>query len=142
MPSLSINNDHGKTFTGSLATITAMGTPTYSVSAINAVYSFAPSIALTISDTSLLDSTTAGQGSGIILSGSVVNKTTKTKENFSHELPVLAVVGNMLLTVFNLPFTSIGLTNPSSGDELSINFNYSLQGAYTQGIIKANITVT
>ncbi len=87
MPSLSINNDHGKTFTGSLATITAMGTPTYSVSAINAVYRFAPSIALIISDTSFLASTTPGQGSGIILSGSVLNKTTKTKENFFSRAP-------------------------------------------------------
>lgn len=119
-----------------------MGTPTYSVSSINAAYALLASIGLTVSDTSLLNSVVAGQGSGVILSGAVVNTTAKTKDYFSIELTVLAVVGNMLLTSFNLPFTDIGLTNPTSGDTLVMSFNYSLPGAYTSSILKVTTTIS
>ena len=142
MPSLSINNDHGKTFTGSLATMTPLGSPTYSASSVNGLYYLNLSIALTLSDSSVLASTTAGQPSGIILSGVVLNKTSKTKEFFSVSMPVLAVVGNMFLTAFNLPFTSIGLSNATAGDELVLTFNYTLQGAYTSSVVRGDLLLS
>lgn len=131
-----------KTVLEGLETITPMGAPTYSVSSINAAYTLLASIGLTVSDTSLLNSVVAGQGSGVILSGAVVNTTAKTKDYFSIELTVLAVVGNMLLASFNLPFTDIGLTNPTSGDTLVMSFNYSLPGAYTSSILKVTTTIS
>ena len=131
-----------KTILESLETISPMGTPTYSVSSINGIYSLLASIGLTVSDTSLLNSVVAGQGSGVILSGAVVNTTAKTKDYFSIELIVLAVVDNMLLASFNLPFTDIGLINPTSGDTLVMSFNYSLPGAYTSSILKITTTIS
>ncbi len=107
--------------------MTPLGSPTYSASSVNGLYYLNLSIALTLSDTSVLASTTAGQSSGIILSGVVLNKTSKTKEFFSVSMPVLAVVGTMFLSAFNLPFTSMGLSNASTGDELVLTFNYTLQ---------------
>ena len=54
MPSLSINNDHGKTFTGSLATMSTVGTPTVGTFSSNGVYSITPALVVSLSDTTLL----------------------------------------------------------------------------------------
>ena len=80
MPSLSINNDHGKSFTGSLVGMEPIGAPTFGASSVNGVYHLSLSFGLTIPDMSILSSNTPGQSSGIILSGTVKNKTAKTKE--------------------------------------------------------------
>tara|TARA_B100002019_G_C21254787_1_gene593206 strand:- start:1067 stop:1495 length:429 start_codon:yes stop_codon:yes gene_type:complete len=131
MPSNSINNDHGKPFTGALATIENVGPPSMGASSSNGVYTLIPALVVTLSDTSLLSSTTMGQPSGIILSGSVVNVTQKIKERFNYHLPVLAVVGNTVLLSGAATMANLGLTNGSSGDQLKMRFNYTLPGAYT-----------
>tara|TARA_Y100001937_G_C7062308_1_gene304319 strand:+ start:313 stop:741 length:429 start_codon:yes stop_codon:yes gene_type:complete len=142
MPSLSINNDHGKSFTGSLVGMEPIGAPTFGASSVNGVYHLSLSFGLTIPDMSILSSNTPGQSSGIILSGTVKNKTAKTKETLSVDLPVLAIFGSMFISAFTLPFTSIGLSNPSPGDDLVVSLNYSAQGAYTSSVIRVNLLLS
>lgn len=142
MPSLSINNDHGKTFTGSLATMATVGTPSVGTFSTNGVYSLIPAVVTTLSDTALLSSTTQGQPSGIILSGSVFNVTQGTKERFNYNLPIAAVVGTTVLLSGSATMTDMGLTNASSGDVLKLRFNYTLPGAYTSSITSFSLTLS
>ena len=139
MPSNSINNDHGKSFTRSLATISTVGTPTLAASSINGIYSFVTAIVLSLSNTTLLSSTTMGQPSGIILSGEVFNVTQRKKEKFSFELPMLAVVGSNVLVSSNSTMTSMGLSNGSPGDQLLLRFSYTLPGAYTSSVTSVTL---
>tara|TARA_Y100000816_G_C26019934_1_gene533570 strand:+ start:108 stop:536 length:429 start_codon:yes stop_codon:yes gene_type:complete len=134
MPSNSINNDHGKSFTRSLATISTVGSPTLSATSINGIYNIVTAMVLSLSNTSLLSSTTMGQPSGIILSGEVFNITQRKKEKFSFEMPMLAVVGSNVLLSSNTPMTSMGLSNGSSGDQIICRFSYTLPGAYTSSV--------
>lgn len=131
MPSLSINNDHGKSFTRGLATMEAYGAPAVAISSSNGIYTFGPAVAVTLSDTSLLSSQVAFQPSGIILSGMFKNQTSKKKERFNFELNVLAVFGNIVLLSGSSTVSSMGVTNPSQGDIVEIGFIYTLDGAYT-----------
>ena len=131
MPSLSINNDHGRSFTRGLATIEQTGVPVFSISSSNGVYSAAPSLAIILSDTSLLSSQVFGQPSGVFLSGMFKNLTTKKKERFNFELVFFAAVGNMVLMSGSPTFAQLGVTNPSSGDVIQTEFVYTLDGAYT-----------
>ena len=131
MPSLSINNDHGKSFTKGLATIEAYGGAAVSISSSNNIYTIAPSVAVTLSDTSLLSSQVAFQPSGIILSGMFRNVTTKEKKPFSYEMTLFAIVGNIVLLGGNSTLAAMGVTNPSQGDTIQLEFVYTLDGAYT-----------
>jgi len=130
MPSLSINNGHGKSFTEGLDTIEAYGVPAVSISSSNDIYTIAPSVAVTLSDTSLLSSQVAFQPSGIILSGMFRNVTTKKKERFNFELTLLVVIGNIILLSSNTTLTAMGVTNPSQGDTIELEFVYTIEGAY------------
>ena len=131
MPSLSISNDHGKSFTRGLATIEGYGAPVFSISSIGGVYSASPSLAIILSDTSLLSSQVFGQPSGVFLSGRFKNRTTKNKERFNFELTFFATIGNMVLLSGSATLESMGITNPSSGDAIETEFIYTLDGAYT-----------
>jgi len=131
MPSLSINNDHGKSFTRGLATIEQTGAPVFSISSLSGVYSAAPSLAIILSDTSLLSSQVFGQPSGVFLSGMFKNLTRKEKERFNFELVFFATIGNMVLLSGSATFAQLGVTNPSSGDVIQTEFVYTLDGAYT-----------
>jgi len=131
MPSLSINNDHGKSFTRGLPTIHAAGLPVFSIASSNGVYSASPSLAITLSDTSLLSSQVFGQPSGVFLSGMFKNVTTGRKERFDFELSFLAAIGNMILLSGSATLTAMGVTNPSPGDSVQTEFIYTLDGAYT-----------
>ena len=142
MPSNSINNDHGKSFTRSLATISPVGTPTLGVSSVNGIYSFVTAIVLSLSNTTLLSSTTMGQPSGIILSGEVFNVTQRKKEKFSFEMPMLAVVGSNVLLSGNATMTAMGLSNGSSGDQLILRFSYTLPGAYTSSVTSVTLNLS
>lgn len=142
MPSNSINNDHGKPFTGSLATIVNVGPPSVGVQGSNGIYTLIPALVVSLSDTSLLSSTTQGQPSGIILTGSALNVTQKRKERFNYNLPVLAVVGNTVLLSGASLMTNMGLTNGSSGDQLKLRFNYTLPGAYTSSITSMTLNLS
>lgn len=142
MPSLSINNDHGKTFTGSLATMETVGNPLFSVSSSNGIFSASPSLLVNLSDTSLLSSQAPGTNSGIILSGMFINRTQNTKESFSYNLPLLAVLGNQIFIVGSSTLSSMGVTNPSSGDQVTVRFNYTLPGAVTTSVVSMDISLT
>ena len=142
MPSNSINNDHGKSFTRSLATISTVGSPTVSASSINGVYSFVTAMVLSLSNTTLLSSTTMGQPSGIILIGEVFNVTQRKKEKFSFEMPMLAVVGSNVLLSGNATMTAMGLSNGSSGDQLILRFSYTLPGAYTSSVTSVTLNLS
>lgn len=142
MPSVSISNDHGKSFTQSLATMETVGTPTFGVSSLNGIYSANPTVLVSLSDTSLLSSSTAGEPSGIVLSGDFINITQGTKETFFYNIPILAVVGNSVFLGGVETMTNMGVTNPSSGDAVEIHFNYTLVGAYTKVLQILSATIS
>lgn len=142
MPSNSINNDHGKPFTGSLATMVNVGPPSVGASSAGGVYTLVPALVISLSDTTLLSSTTLGQLSGVILTGSVYNTTSGVKERFNYNLPVLAVVGNTVLLSGSATMSNLGLTNASSGDQLKMRFNYTLPGAYTSVVSSMTLNLS
>ena len=129
MPSLELSNSHDIPKSSYLQKVTYLGTPLFSVSGINGVYSALLSCAFNVGDVSLVN-TTAGQQSGIVLSGKVRNVTQRKDMFFDYPLPSLAWVGSTGIFSFNLPFTTIGLDNPSSGDQLQVSLNITLKGAY------------
>ena len=129
MPSLELSNSHDIPKSSYLQKVTYFGTPLFSSSAVNGVYNAVFSCGFNVGDTSLVN-TTAGQQSGIVLSGKVRNVTQKKDMFFNYPLPSLAWIGATGIFSFNLPLTTLGLDNPSAGDQLQVSLNITLKGAY------------
>lgn len=142
MPSLAINNDHGaKSSTGSLLEIGTLGAPTFSISGFNGTYSALGTIGLIFSDLSFV-STTPGTFSKVTFGGRYINHTTGFKGYFNAPLTTLAFSGPIGLLNFNATLESMGLENASTGDQVTVHFNYFMDGGYFGSPSKMDINIS